>query len=80
MSRRISQKTKLKRRMGQGEGADYIPYITTREFNSLGTTALIKDWITGRTVHCFSQGEARWYYILRWDDENIDIREQYPLD
>lgn len=25
-------------------------------------------------------GEMLWYYILRWDDENIDIREQYPLD
>ena len=21
-----------------------------------------------------------WYYILRWDDTNIDVREQYPLD
>ena len=21
-----------------------------------------------------------WYYLLRWDDNNIDIREQYPLN
>ena len=41
---------------------------------------MIKDWKTGRGVHCLSQGEMLWYYILRWDDENIDIREQYPLD
>ncbi len=31
--------------MGSGEGKDYLPYITTSEFNSLGTTSVIKDWI-----------------------------------
>ena len=66
--------------MGSGVGKDYLPYITTSEFNSLGTTSVIKDWKTGREVHCLSQGEMYWYYILRFDDENIDIREQFPLD
>lgn len=66
--------------MGTGEGICYKPFITTNEFNSIGTTSVIKDWKTGRQVHCLSQGEALWYYILRWDDNNIDIREQYPLD
>ena len=66
--------------MGEGTGKDYLPYITTSEFNSIGTTSVIKDWKTGRGVHCLSQGEALWYYILRWDDNNVDIREQYPLD
>ena len=63
-----------------GDGENYLPYITTSEFNSLGTTSVIKDWKTGRGVHCLSQGEALWYYVLRWDDNNVDIREQYPLD
>ena len=27
-----------------------------------------------------SQGETMWYFLLRWDDSNIDIREQFPLD
>lgn len=80
MSWKISQKTKKQRKMGTGEGASYIPYITTSEFNSLGTTSVIRDWKTGRGVHCLSQGEALWYYILRWDDDNVDIREQFPLD
>ena len=80
MSRRISEKTKKIRKMGEGTGKEYKPYITTSEFNSMGTTSVIKDWKTGRGVHCLSQGEMLWYYILRWDDENIDIREQYPLD
>lgn len=80
MARIPSGITKLHRKMGRGEGKDYIPYITTSEFNSLGTTSVIKDWINGREVHCLSQGEACWYYILRYSDEYIDIREQYPLE
>ena len=66
--------------MGTGEGAEYIPYITTSEFNSRGTTSVITDWKTGRQVHCLSQSEALWYYVLRWRDDIADIREQYPLD
>ena len=44
MARRLSDETKKKRKMGTGEGKDYIPYITTSEFNSRGTTSVIKDW------------------------------------
>lgn len=80
MGNRPSAKTKAVRKMGQGTGADYKPYITTSEFNSQGTTSVVRDWKTGRGVHCLSQGEMYWFYILRWDDTNIDIREQYPLD
>ena len=80
MARRISDKTKIERQMGKGSGKNYKPFITTSEFNSIGTTAVIRDWKTGRGVHCLSQGEVYWYYILRWDDNNVDIKEQYPLD
>lgn len=79
MSKRLSTASKEKRHMGEGEGKDYKPYITTSEFNSLGTTSVIVDWKTGRGVHCLSQGETYWYYILRWDNNNIDIREQFPM-
>ena len=44
-----------------------------------GTTSIITDWKTGRNIHCMSQGEAMWYFLLRWDDSNIDIREQLSL-
>lgn len=77
---RISDKTKIHRGYGKGEGKDYKPWITVSEFNSIGTTSVIRDWKTGRQVHCLSQGEALWYCILRWDDNNIDIREQFPLN
>ena len=80
MPKIASAKTKKARHMGEGKDKNYLPYITTSEFNSLGTTSVIVDWKTGRGVHCLSQAEAYWYYILRWNDNNIDIREQYPLD
>ena len=44
MSKRISRATKLARGQGSGEGAKYKPYVMTNEFNSLGTTSVIKDW------------------------------------
>lgn len=80
MGKRISEKGKQLRGMGTGEGAEYIPYITTSEFNSRGTKSVITDWKTGRQVHRLSQSEALWYYVLRWRDDIADIREQYPLD
>lgn len=78
MARRRSSKTKEK--LGTGEGVEYKPYIVTREFNSIGTTSVILDWKTGRGIQCLSQGEAEWYYLLRWNDNNVDIREQFPLE
>lgn len=37
------------------------------------------DWKHGRQMELLSQAEVWWYYILRWDDNVVDIREQYPL-
>lgn len=56
MGKRISTKTKKLRHYGEGHGINYKPYMTTSEFNSQGTTSVIKDWKTGRGVHCLSQG------------------------
>lgn len=77
--RNKSTKTKQKLKMGTGDGADYKPYLQVGEFGSMGTCSCIVDYKTGRTVHTFSQAEAMMWYILRWDDENLDIKEQYPL-
>lgn len=65
--------------MGTGTGANYNPYIQVGEFGSKGTASCIVDYKTGRTVHLLSQAEVIAWHLLRWDDENLDIREQYPL-
>lgn len=76
----ISEAAKIKEGRGTGFGADYKPYIKVRELNSLGTACNIVDWIHGRTIELLSQGEKKYYYLLRWDDTVSDIREQFPLD
>ena len=77
---RKSQSRKLMDGYGKGSGESYKPWIKVGEFGSVGTSACIRDWKNGRTVHCLSQAEEAVWYLLRWDDTNLDIREQYPLN
>ena len=79
-SKKIFKVTNVNDKYSANAKIGYKPYVTTSKFNSIGTTTVITDWKTGRGVHCLSQGEALWYYILRWDDENLNIQEQFPLD
>ena len=76
----ISNKRKLKEGRGTGIGAKYKPWILAREFSSVGTEAVFCDWKHGRPIQCLSPGEHRAYTLLRWRDDVLDIREQYPLD
>lgn len=78
--RRKSQKRKFEEHRGTGTGADYKPWIQTGEFGSRGTTSNPIDWKTGRQVQLLSQGEAIAWYLLRWDEKTLDVREQFPLD
>lgn len=78
--RRKSEKTKNTLNMGKGSGKKYKPRIQVGEFGSSGTAARVVDWKTGRVVHLLSQNEVYAWYILRWQDDVIDINEQYPLD
>lgn len=64
---------------GQGEGADYTPWIQIGEVSSRGRSHRIKDHKNGRVHHLLSDLEKRYYYIAAWSDRVIDIREQFPL-
>lgn len=78
--RNTSTKTKNKQERGTGIGPDYKPWIKVREFNSQGCAANVRDYKHGRTMELLSRGELYAYYILRFRDDVIDIREQFPLD
>ena len=79
--RGTSNKTKKREGRGTGTGADYKPWIRAREFpRDTGIRSMPVDWKHGRQMHFLSLNELWWYYILRWDDSVLDIREQYPLD
>lgn len=80
MSHRVSEKTRRKQRRGEGHGADYRPEIRVSEVpGHLGTNVLVTDWKNNRAMHFLSLGEVMLYHILRWNDDVIDIREQFPL-
>lgn len=48
---------------GQGEDADYIPWLQIGDFSSQGRSHRIQDHRTGRIHHLFSDLEADYYYI-----------------
>lgn len=77
---RITEAGKIRQKRGTGTGAHYTPWINIREINSLGTASTLVDYKTGRKVQLLSQAEVYYYYLLRWDDTVIDIREQFPLE
>ena len=64
---------------GQGEGAEYTPWLKVGDFSSQGRGHRIKDPKTGREHHFFSDLEADYFWYLIWNDNIVDIREQYPL-
>ena len=81
MSHNIAEKTRVAQKRGTGHGADYKPWIYVYELpGHSGIHHNLIDWKHGRQTHLLSSGELWQYLITRWDDNVIDIREQFPLD
>lgn len=68
-------------REGRGAGrlASYSPWLHIQDVPSRGLVTRIKGWKSGRVHHLLSLLELRWFYVLDWNLEVIDVREQYPL-
>lgn len=69
----------IKEGRGQGEGAEYKPWLEVGNFSSQGRGHRVMNPKTGRVHHFFSDLEADYYRHLLWEDTVVDIREQYPL-
>lgn len=78
--RKISDESKRKQKRGTGTLNNYKPWIEVGEFGSIGTACVVVDYITGRSVHLMSYAERLVWQMLRFDDDVVDVREQYPLD
>ena len=70
----------LKEGRGQGTGSTYIPWLTIHSFASLGTVSRILGRTTGRIHHLLSHNEEFYFYLLDFNPDVTDIREQFPLD
>lgn len=80
-SKNISDETKKKQHRGEGTGAEYKPWIKVQDFNdNHGLASITVDPYSKRGVHLLSTGEIMAGYILRYDTDVTDIREQFPLD
>lgn len=70
---------RLKEGRGGGFGRYYVPWIFVHEVPSKGFSSIRKGWKTGRAHHFLSKLETSYFYMLEWQDEILDIREQFPL-
>lgn len=64
---------------GQGEGIDYLPWLTVHTVPSNGITYRIMGRTIPRMYHLLSNHEYRFFLLLDHDINVIDIREQFPL-
>ncbi|MGL4731548.1 MAG: TnsA endonuclease C-terminal domain-containing protein [Clostridium sp.] len=69
----------LKEGRGQGEGKNYKPWLTIQDFPSKGRASRVFGSKTQRIHQLFTDSETRYFYLLEWEDNVIDIREHYPL-
>jgi hypothetical protein len=64
---------------GEGAGSSYNPWYHIQDVASKGLVTRVKGWKTKRVQHFLSLLELRYFYLLEWDQNITDIREQYPL-
>jgi hypothetical protein len=69
----------IKEGRGQGEGKEYKPWKFIQDFPSIGRCSRLLGWRTNRVHHLFSDIETRFFYLMDWEEQVVDIRESYPL-
>lgn len=69
----------IKEGRGQGELEKYKPWTTIHDFSSMGRATRIKGWKTNRIHHLQSDIMLKYFYLLEWENNVIDIRESFPL-
>lgn len=69
----------IKEGRGSGEGKDYKPWLITQDYPSMGIATRVMGCKTNRMHHFFSNVQLQYFYLLEWDNNVSDIRENYPL-
>ena len=63
----------------RGIGTDYVGMKKANESHSRGAAAEIYDPIAKRTVDVLSMGERWQFWLLRYDESVVEIREQHVM-
>jgi hypothetical protein len=81
--KRLITEKSIKKHIAQGRGRgrldDYNPWLHIQDVASLGLVTRIRGWKSGRVHHLLSLLELRYFFILDWSSEVLDVREQYSL-
>lgn len=65
---------------GQGEGADYKPFVRVQDLSSTGRSTRTSHPTNHRVAHQLSDIETGYRFVLEWSDMVVDIREQFNLE
>lgn len=65
---------------GSGSGPEYKPFLRVQDVPSLGRRSRILGRKTARLHHLLSDLETSAFFQADWQDDVIDIQEQFPLD
>ncbi|AIF42185.1 heteromeric transposase endonuclease subunit TnsA [Virgibacillus sp. SK37] len=68
----------LKEKRGQGTGKDYKPWLLVQDISSRARSTRIFGNTTQRVHQLLSDLQLYYFNFLEFDEEVIDIREQYP--
>lgn len=70
----------VKEGRGQGEGAEYKPWLKIQDVPSHGRSHRLLGISTGRIHHFLSDLELDLFLLLDWQPSTLDLREKLPLD
>lgn len=74
-----STSSKLKEGRGKKRGDEYIPWLKVREVPSKGRVHRCYGLRHNRVYHFMSDLEYYYALLLSWDNDVLEIREQFPL-
>ncbi|WBW98088.1 TnsA endonuclease N-terminal domain-containing protein [Oceanirhabdus sp. W0125-5] len=76
---RKSDKQRLIERRGIGTCEEYKPWLKVHEFSSEGLASRVMGWKINRKYQLMSKLEREYFFLAQWEDNVVDIREQFPL-
>lgn len=83
MAKDVWNKAKLERFLKEGRGSgrfeNYKPWLTLHDVSTKGRTSRLYSHKLQRMVNLFSDLQTACFHLLEFDDQVVDIREQYPL-
>lgn len=71
---------KVAQNRGTGVNESYKPWDTIQENVSNGIAARHSSIKANRVVHLMNELETKYFYLLEWATNVVDIRERFPLE